>query len=140
MKVTNAVDFILQLNLPADRSVTYATFVSSYRLLKDKLCRRKITIGEDKLLNSEYIGSLVANLLEIKILLNSAISNVQKEARLISANIKDYFLTILMRDPDYTCAKYNYISIDIRRRYNLNAKVVLNYIYIRIKKDIPKLK
>ena len=62
--------------------------------------------GGDKLDYIEDIGSPVANLLEIKILINSTISNAKKGARFICIDIKDYFLAILMKNPEYMKVKY----------------------------------
>ena len=49
-----------------------------YRLLTDKLYQVRITIRGNKLDYNKHIGLPVINLLEIKILLNSTISNTKR--------------------------------------------------------------
>jgi len=48
-------------------------------------------------------GASVVNLLETKLLLNSTISDANKEARFILADIKDHFLVIPIRNSEYMC-------------------------------------
>ena len=140
-KGTDTIDFIHHSEVPEGKSVTYATFVCNYRPLKQESHRIRITVGGDRLPYDDDAGSPAANLLETKILLNSTISDADKGARFMSADIKDHFLATPMENPEYMRVKYKYIPIDIRRRYNLDAKVAENdYIYIKIKKGMPGLR
>ena len=87
------------------------------------------------------VGLPAANLLETKILLNSTISDANKGARFMSADIKDHFLVTLIWDSEYIRVKYHYFLQDIKDRYNLDLKVTPSrYIYIKIKKGMLKLK
>ena len=61
-----------------DKKVTYASFIYDYRPLKEEPYQTRITVGRDRLDYNDNAGSLVANLLETKILLNSTISDTQK--------------------------------------------------------------
>ena len=109
--------------------------------MKDKPYRVRIIVGRDKLDYTEDMGLPVANLLEIKILINSMISNAKCRARFIYADIKDYFLTIVMKDLEYMRIKYQYIPYDIRKRYHLDQKLTQNrFLYIKIQKGMLGLK
>ena len=113
----------------------------NYRSLKQEAYRIRIIVGSDNLTYNSDTGSPVANLLEIKVLINSTISDTNKGAKFMSAVIKDHFLATLIRDPKYMRVQYKYIPQDIRDRYKLDLKVMqLGYIYIKIKKGIPGLK
>ena len=79
---------------------------------KEDYCIR-ITVEGDRLIYEDNTRALAANLLETKILLNSIISDIAKGARFLSADIKDYFLAILMRDQEYMEVKYENIPEDI---------------------------
>ena len=69
--------------------------------MKQEAYRIHITVGGDWLKYDNDTGSLAADLLETKVLLNSTISDADKGARFMSADIKDHFLAIPMRDPEY---------------------------------------
>ena len=55
----------------------------------------------DRLTYSQDTRSPAANLLEIKILLNSTISNIRKSTRFTYLDIKEYFLVTPMVDLVY---------------------------------------
>ena len=71
-------------------------------------------VGGDRLLCVKDAGSPSSNLLETKVMLNSTISDANRGARFISLDIKDYFLTTPMRDPEYIQVPYKYFLPDIR--------------------------
>ena len=60
----------------------------------------------DNRLLYEDTGLPATNLLKIKILLNSTTSDTDKGIRFILADIKDYFLAILIEKPEYMHVKY----------------------------------
>ena len=49
VKLTNTIDFIARLEVPAGQPVTYANFVLDYSRLKEEAYRIWITVGVDKL-------------------------------------------------------------------------------------------
>ena len=67
--------------------MTYATFVCDYRPLKDDVNRVCITVG--RLCYDDDAGSV--NLLRLKLLTNSTISDAAKGARFMCADIKNHF-------------------------------------------------
>ena len=127
--------------VPDDKLVTYNTFVCNYRPLKQEACQIRITIERYRLTYDNNARSLATNLLEIKLLLNSTISDTNKGACFITADIKVHFLAIPMKDLEYMQVKYHSVLEDIRRRYDFDRKLAANdYIYAKIKKDMPGLK
>ena len=59
----------------------------------------------------------------------------------MTADIKDYSLASPMNRPEYMKVRYKYLPDDIKKMYNLQAKVTPNkYIYIRINKGMYGLK
>ena len=114
----------------------YATYVVDYIPLKNEQYRVRITVGGDKLIYLDDAGSLAANLMETKLLVNSTISDAKHGARFMSADIKDYFLATPMKECEYMKVQYKHIPQDIRDHYNLDEKVTSdNCIYTRIKRE-----
>ena len=92
VKGTDTISFIQQQDVPRNREVTYATYVLDHRPLKAEKHRVRIAVGGDKLLYPFDAGSPTANLLVTKLLINRKISDAHKDARYMSADIKDYLL------------------------------------------------
>ena len=66
--------------------------VCDYRPLKEEKYRVRLTIGGDKLEYDNETALPTANLIDTKILVNSAISDAHRGARFMSVDIKDCFL------------------------------------------------
>ena len=73
---TDTIDFISKDEIPPDRwrDVTYARIVCNYRLEKADPNRVRITVGGNKINYSDDCGTPTADLLTVKLLLNSVIS------------------------------------------------------------------
>ena len=141
VKGTDTISFIHRSEVPTNKQVTYASYVCDYRPLKDEPYRVRITVGGDRLDYHDDAGSPAANLLETKILINSVISDADKGARFMCADIKDHFLATPMDQPEYMRVHYKYIPEDIRSKYHLDSKVTHDgWIYIKIQKGMPGLK
>ena len=93
---TDKIDFIHKSEVPANKKVTYANFICHYRSLKTEPHRVCLTVGGYKLYCPYDAGSPAASLLETKLILNSKISDVNKGARFLSADLKDHFFASLM--------------------------------------------
>jgi hypothetical protein len=79
--------------------------------------------------------------LETKLLLNSTISDADKGARFLCADLKDHLLASPMKNAEYMRIRYKYFPADIRQRYGLESLLANDdYIYIRIKKGMYGLK
>ena len=79
-----------------DKAITCVSFVCNYRSLKQEAHRVRITAGGNKLHYDEDTRGPATNLLKIKMLLNSIISDATKGARFMSADMKDHFLATPM--------------------------------------------
>jgi hypothetical protein len=139
---TDTIDFIKRHEVPTDKKVTYGNFICDYCPLKSEPYRVRLTVGGDKLPYDDDAGSPAASLLEMKLLLNSTISDADKGARFLCADLKDHFLASPMKNPEYMrIKKYKYFPTDIRQHYKLDSMLANDdYIYIRIKKGMYGLK
>ena len=100
-----------------------------------------MTVGGDVL---EYLGdasSPAASLLEAKLLINSVISDSHKGAKVLTLDIKDFFLQSNLDDPEYIRILFKYFPPDIRQKYNISSLVAPDgYVYCKIKKGMYGLK
>ena len=64
-------------------------------------------------------ASLVTDMLETKIIINSTISDARRGARFMTLDIKDHFLATLMKDLEYMRVRPKYIPDNIRKKYNI---------------------
>jgi hypothetical protein len=141
IKGTDTIDFIQRTDVPSNKKVTYGNFICDYRPLKSEPYRVRLTVGGDKLPYSDDAGSPAASLLETKLILNSTISDSDKGARFLCADLKDHFLASPMKDPEYMRIKYKYFPDAIRNQYHLDRFLASDgYIYIKIKKGMYGLK
>ena len=101
VRISDTIEFIFKHEVPTNRQVTYATYVLDYRPLKDERYHLRITVGGDRLTYLDDTGSLVSNLMETKILVNSTISDAKDGARFMLGDIKDYFLVTPMSQAKY---------------------------------------
>ena len=88
VKSTDIIDFILKNEMPTNKLVTYANFVCDYKVLKSEPQKIRLVAGGDKLLYDEDADALAASLIEIKLLMNSVISEAKNGARLLSCDLK----------------------------------------------------
>jgi hypothetical protein len=84
---TDTIDFIYQHEVPSDKKVTYGNFICDYRPLKTEPFRVRLTVGGDKLPCDDDAGSPAASLLESKLIINSTISDADKGARFLTADL-----------------------------------------------------
>ena len=88
----DTIEFVFKNKIPPGRDITYASFVCDKRPLKPEPYRVRIVVGGDCLSYGEDAASPATDLLETQILINSTISDSDKGARFLSADLKDYFL------------------------------------------------
>ena len=75
---TNNINFIHRHEVPTDRQVTYSTYACDHNPLKDEELCVWIPVGGDRLTYLDDAGSPAANLLKIKVLLNSIVSDAKR--------------------------------------------------------------
>ena len=135
------MQFIHKHQVPDDKQVTCTSHVYDCRPLKDEQHRVKITVGGDKQDCKHDAGSLAANLLETKTLLNSVTSDSHRGTQFMSTDIKDHFLATPIDDPECMKVDYKCILDDVRFRHKLDQKVTKDgQIYIMIQKGMLGLK
>ena len=108
VKATDMVDFISKKELPGKIIITYASFVCDHHPLKTDQNRVRLVVGGNRLVYEDDTESPAASILEIKILLNSIISDAQQGARFMSCDLTSLFLATSMLQPEYTKTHINF--------------------------------
>ena len=91
----------------------------------------RVVVGGDCLSYGEDAGSPATDLLETKLIINSTISDADKGARFMSADLKDYFLGSPMLRPEFMKVHISKFPTDIIDKYNLKQKMDEHgYVYI----------
>ena len=119
--------------------MTYANFVCNICLLKSEPYCVKLVVVGNKLEYLDDVGSSAASLLEIKLMVNSVISEAQQGACFLSTDLKDFFLATPMAHPFYMKIHCKHIPKEIIDQYQLEDKFHNNYIYVKIKKGMYSL-
>ena len=139
-KGTDTMEFVSKDKVPQTAKITYASFVCDVRPLKKETHRVRMVVGGDRINYHEDTGSPAASLLETKIIINSVISDASKGARLLTCDLKDFFLATPMERPEYMRIPLKVVPQDIQDQYNLHTKQHKDSIYIKIKKGMYGLK
>ena len=137
---TDTIQFIHKTNLPHDAKITYASFVCDIRPLKKETHRVRMVVGGDKLTYHEDTGSPAASLLETKIMLNSVITDAKKGAKLVTCDLKDFFLATPMDTPEFMKIPIKVIPPDIQQQYQIATLQHNESVYIKIQKGMYGLK
>ena len=96
-----------------------------------------MTVGGDKLEHSSDISSPVVFMLETKLLINSVISDATRRARILTADLKDYFLQTIMIEPEFVRIQAKYFPEDIQKQYNIKETIApYGYVYCKIKRGV----
>ena len=111
--------------MPSNKRVPHARFACDFRPLKEEQCRVRITVGGDKLDYCDDAGSIAANLLETKIIINRVVSDAKKGARFMSKDIKYHFLATPIRDAEHMKVKHKHLPQDVRSTYNIEKLKLL---------------
>ena len=126
-------------SIPATNKITYGTMVCDHRPLKSEPNRCRLVVGGDRLTYDNETAAPAANLLEAKLIINSTIST--PNARFITADIKDFFLSSIMPTAEYMKMHIDEIPRDIVSKYNMeNLQDKNNYVHFKIKKGMYGLK
>ena len=101
MKGTDTIDFIDRMDVPHNRirDCTYARIVASYRPEKADPNRIRITVGGDRINYPGDCGTKTADLLTVKLLLNSVIST--KDAKFMTLDIANFYLCTPLTRKEY---------------------------------------
>ena len=115
------------------KKITYASFICYHCQLEDEIWRIRLVVGGDKLPYELDSGSAATDLLEIKLIINSVISDTNIGARFLSMDLKDMFLHIPTYSLEFMKVTIKYFPQDVIEKYNLNGIVHNGYIFIKIK-------
>jgi hypothetical protein len=98
---TNTFFLIDYQDIPSHKrkEICHTTVVCKVRHEKDDPDRTRIKIGGNRICYPGNVGTNTASLELVKLLLNSVLS--RKGARFSTINIKNFYLDILMPDPEY---------------------------------------
>ena len=92
MQATNTIKFIREEEVLRGHTVTYVNFVCDYRPLKSEPYRVRLTVVGNRLEYPDDASSPKASILESKLIFNSTISDTNRGARLMSCEMKYFFL------------------------------------------------
>ncbi len=120
---TETIFFVKKDKIPDDMkgNETYARIVCAYCNGKKDKYRTHITMGGNLVNYPGDCRTPTANLLTVKLLLNSIIST--PNAKFMTLNLEDFYLMIPIKRYEYFCMKLDLFPQDIIDEYNLTSKV-----------------
>ena len=135
---TNTIFFIKKEDVPKDRlkDTTYGKFVCKIRPEKIKEPNRtRLTVGGNLINFDGEVGTPTADMLLIKILLNSVIST--PGARFMTADISNFYLNTPMARYEYVKLKLTDIPLEVIHEYQLMDKVTpCGHVYVEVRKGM----
>ena len=125
--------FIHKKDVPFDRlkDVTYIKFVCTVRTEKKNPNRTRATMGGNLINYPDDVGVPTANLLLIKIFLNSVIST--KGAKFANADLANFYLMSPLKRPEYAKIKLTDIPDEVINEYKLNQLATSDgWVYVKV--------
>ena len=127
--------------IPKGKKITYANFVCDVKISKTETYRVCLTVGGYKLTYNGDPSSPAISLLDLKIHLNSVISDARKGARYLTSDIINYFLNNPMANFQYMRIHLKDIPNEVVVEYSLlSIAAASGYIYVKIIKGMYGLK
>eukprot|EP00804_Cyclotella_cryptica_P017098 CCRYP_003348-RA/>CCRYP_003348-RA protein AED:0.29 eAED:0.29 QI:0/0/0/1/1/1/2/0/539 len=136
-KGTDTIVFIQRTHVPQDRwkDVMYGRIVANFHPEKDDpYYPIRLTVGGNRINFPGDCGTPTADMITVKILLNSVISTVN--AKFMTINIKDFYLNTPMECPEYMGLKLSDIPSNIIELYHLRDIAHDGYVFVRIQKGM----
>eukprot|EP00804_Cyclotella_cryptica_P028815 CCRYP_020140-RA/>CCRYP_020140-RA protein AED:0.25 eAED:0.25 QI:0/0/0/1/1/1/2/0/480 len=136
VKGTDTIVFIQQTHVPQDRwkDVTYGRIVANFCPEKDNQYCICLTVGGNCINFPGDCGPPTADMITVKILLNSVISTVN--AKFMTIDIKDFYLNTPMERPEYMRLKLSDIPSNIIELYHLHDIAHNGYVFVLIQKGM----
>jgi hypothetical protein len=137
VKATNTLTFISKSEIPQDRfkDVTYIRFVCQVRTEKTEPNRTRATLGGNLINYPDDVGTPTADLLLIKIFLNSVIST--KGAKFANADISNFYLMTPLKRPEFAKVRLSDIPAEIIALYELEKIATPEgWVYIRVERGM----
>eukprot|EP00804_Cyclotella_cryptica_P023928 CCRYP_010044-RA/>CCRYP_010044-RA protein AED:0.06 eAED:0.07 QI:0/0/0/1/1/1/3/0/1072 len=140
VKGTDTIAFIQRSHVPQDRwkDVTYGRIVANFCPEKEDPYRIRLTVGGNRINYPGDCGTPTADMITVKILLNSVISTLN--ARFMTIDIKDFYLNTPMARPEYMRLKLADIPAAIIDLYKLRDIAQDGYVFVRIQGWPPPTK
>ena len=120
---TETIKFLVKAEIPRDRwrDITYAHIVYNEQPEKKDPDQTRITMGGNRINYPGDCGTPTADLLTVKLLLNSIIST--QHAKFMTINIKDFYLMTPMDLPKYFRMSLELFPDDIIKEYKLRDMI-----------------
>ena len=134
---TDTIQFIERNNVPSQKwkDMTNCRIVCNERPQKLEVNRSRITVDGSRLTSFGDVGTPTADLLTVKLLLNSVVST--PGAKFLGLDLKDFYLNTPMKDPEYMRMKLSNLPEDVITHYNLLSLVdKKRYVFVKISKGM----
>ena len=133
---TNTIVFIRRADVPPDRwkDTTYGRIVANFRPEKDDPHCFRLTVGGNRINFPGDCGTPTADMITVKILLNSVISTAN--AKFMTIDIKDFYLNTPMERPEFMRLKLADLPDNIIKLYKLHDLAHDSYVFVRIQKGM----
>jgi hypothetical protein len=123
--------FICKKQMPSHKRATYGCICCNYRPHKDEPHCTQLTIGGDRITYAGNKSTPTANLVTVKLLINSMIST--PKAKLYGVDLSNFYLMTFMKEYKYMCPCLNLIPDEIVQGYNLHELVDdQGWVYVEI--------
>ena len=101
---------------------------------RTNLINRGFVLGGNRTNFAGEVGTLTAEMLLIKIVLNSVVST--NGAKFMTINISDFYLNTPLTRFEYVKLKMNDIPDEIKAKYKLHNKAIDGHVYVEVRKTI----
>ena len=123
--------------MPVDRfkDCTYVRIVCNERPEKQDPKRVCIKVGGDRINYPGDCGTPTADMLTVKLLLNSVVST--EGAKFMTMDISNFYLMTPLKRKEYVRMKLDNFPEDVIDHYNLRAKATTDgYVYVAVKRGM----
>ena len=119
---TNTIIFIDKKDVPNNwfKDYTYGKFVCVVCPQKSESNQTRLTVGDNRINYPGEVGTLTADMVLVKFLLNSVVST--KGAKFMRINISNFYLNTPLPRFDYLKLKLSDIPQEVIDEYKLNEK------------------
>ena len=138
IKGTNCISFIPHSQIPKGKKVAYARIVCTTRPQKKETHRTRMTIGDNLLDYDGKTKTPTADLITLKLLLNSVLSI--PKAKFLTIDIKNFYLETELKNKQYMFLPAELIPNEIMDKCNLHDLIHNGKICMAINKAIYSLK
>ena len=117
------------------KDLTYRKFVCDLKPNKEEKERTRLAVGGGRINYPDDCGTPTADLLTIKLLLNSTIST--DGAKFMTLDIKNFYLNTPLKRFEYLKLRLTDLHDDSIEQYDLKSKATANgYVYIEVRKGM----